>query len=387
MPACTYGASVKAGEADWYYVQEADITTWFGSFPFLFQLWANGWVGRGYSLPLLALLNPNPPAVMPWTDLVISGLTGGRFGAVGTLGSAMDDLIAYHVFLDHCVCNAGTGPVPAYRGAAKFSRSAVNTGTVSILEQLDADAVGVWFKGTGVSTVTHNTVENYVNHWDATLSGLINAWLSSQSQADPATFDRDASFVGGPWTNEWLQFILGHAGGNVVAGTISGGFMTTAPIAYAPAAPGAVSTTGMPTVAVPSGTTSDQLMTQLLSQQYEIRSLSDQVSALAAYVGGAQLVAGTVHSGLSGDGEFACVSLAAIRVQLTGVPTVVDRWIAHPDEYHGAGSVSFTDGDGWTENVEVTHLDCHIPCTVPGTTKVGYHFLTGITATITEYPS
>lgn len=387
MGACTYGAAVKAGESDWYEVTQADINSWFSGYPIPFLWWVNGWAGRSYSLSLLALLNPNVPPSLSWQDMLLSGISGGRWGAIGSLSTAMDDLIQYHVFRDHCVCLAGVGGCYASPAAADAGDIPINP---------------IWWRVVGGSGST-NPIP--VSCTGATLHMQFPTASSSYKfkwgfRATPAAGIPQTETSDSNWDTQSLSFSGSTTTELVVYIWRDGGAVNGVPFNWyieytgcpggspgTPTAAPGVTTAGMPTPAAPSGTTSDQLMSQLLTMQYQINQTAELVRS-QSLLAGLPLVAGTVHSGLTGDGEFDCVALAGVRLQMSGVPaSAVDRWISHPDEYSGAGRISFDTGGGWVRNVEAAHLDQYIPCEAPASVKVGYHFLAGITATITEYPA
>lgn len=94
---------------------------------------------------------------------------------------------------------------------------------------------------------------------------------------------------------------------------------------------------------------------------------------------------GSVHSGLSGNGEFAVQGLIGCRVTLTTLPSSVGLESGDPLVVWDAGWISFGDAGGFAPRQFVSASPIEIFPRAAGTyTRIGYSLATGVVATITE---
>jgi len=95
-------------------------------------------------------------------------------------------------------------------------------------------------------------------------------------------------------------------------------------------------------------------------------------------------VPGTVHPGLSGNGQFSVQGILALSVQLTTVPTQLGLEMGNPNELFDVGWITEGTANGWKPSVRVDHSPTFVPV-APETTLIGYSLHPGVVATISEF--
>lgn len=93
---------------------------------------------------------------------------------------------------------------------------------------------------------------------------------------------------------------------------------------------------------------------------------------------------GTLHSGLSGSGQFAVSGILGLAVELTTLPPGIGETSDDPIIYFRAGWVATGTGDGWRRSATVSHNPLWIDVQ-PDDTLVGYTFIAGVIANIQEF--
>lgn len=95
-------------------------------------------------------------------------------------------------------------------------------------------------------------------------------------------------------------------------------------------------------------------------------------------------VPGTLHSGLTGAGQFAVQGILGLAVQLTTLPPGIGSTSDDPVEYFGAGWISTGTPDGWRRTSPIAHNPFWLDVQ-PEDTLVGYTFEPGVVANIEEF--
>jgi len=158
------------------------------------------------------------------------------------------------------------------------------------------------------------------------------------------------------------------------------------PIPTVPAPP-----SGIPLPPAPIVCDANDICTTLNGIVGQLRVLSAQVSYVRSDV---QLIqrqgvpfgylAGTVHSGLSGQGQFAVSDILGLAVTFTTLPGTITPIAGDPLTYHQVGKISIGTADGWTRSWQPTHSPYLILPVSGAFTLVGWTFAAGVVATITE---
>jgi len=95
-------------------------------------------------------------------------------------------------------------------------------------------------------------------------------------------------------------------------------------------------------------------------------------------------LAGTIHSAISGSGEFSIADLIGLSVTFITIPDGHLAPSSDPLTYHQLGKVSLGTANGWRRSWQPTHSPYLILPISGAFTKVGYSFAAGVVATITE---
>jgi len=93
---------------------------------------------------------------------------------------------------------------------------------------------------------------------------------------------------------------------------------------------------------------------------------------------------GANHSALSGNGEFPVADILGLEVHLDVFPAGHESGSTDPITYHQLGKVSLGTADGWRRSWQPTHNPYLILPVLGAWTRVGYSFVGGVVATITE---
>ncbi len=123
------------------------------------------------------------------------------------------------------------------------------------------------------------------------------------------------------------------------------------------------------------------MLVQLGAQMANVTTLTTLVQRQGVPFG---YLAGGVHAGLSGNGQFAVSGILGLAVHFTTLPGTYPPHAGDPDTYHQIGKVSVGTADGWLRSWEPTHSPYMILEVSGAITLVGYAFPSGIVATITE---
>jgi hypothetical protein len=95
-------------------------------------------------------------------------------------------------------------------------------------------------------------------------------------------------------------------------------------------------------------------------------------------------VAGTIHSALSGFGDFPVQGIIGLACTFDTLPAIYVPTAGDPDTYHQLGKLTLGTVDGWERSFQPTHSPYLILPISGAVTKVGYSFAGGIVATLTE---
>jgi hypothetical protein len=134
-----------------------------------------------------------------------------------------------------------------------------------------------------------------------------------------------------------------------------------------------------PTIS-PTSCAADPAILQVLDRIDQMVQLIQRQAVPFAFIDG------TVHSGLSGDGELTVsVPLIGIRVDLLTIPSRAGLRVGDPDAHFDIGRVSLGDADGWF-GTRVLDTDGLIwqPRWSGAVTRIGYALTPGVVADITE---
>jgi hypothetical protein len=95
-------------------------------------------------------------------------------------------------------------------------------------------------------------------------------------------------------------------------------------------------------------------------------------------------VAGTLHSDLSGQGEFAVSGILGLSVQFTTVPSYLGRQADDPATIYSLGEIGLGTDDGWLRSTKCSHNPTLIMPIGPEISKVAYTFASGAVGNILE---
>jgi hypothetical protein len=126
------------------------------------------------------------------------------------------------------------------------------------------------------------------------------------------------------------------------------------------------------------------LSLQLTSISGEIAALRHDVQLIQRQEVPFGYVLGTLHSGLTGAGEFAVLDILGLSIDFTTIPVEYPAKAGDPDTYFGIGKISVGTAQGWERSWQA-NKDPFLILPVSGAiTKVGYAFPPGIAADVTE---
>lgn len=418
MGACSAGAHVKAGEPDVYYITSDDLDRWFGTWN-LEWLAFRVFLGRGYDLAALAALNPNTPPERSWSDLIVSFLGGGRLGLSGGALAYGDELVAYHVFQEHCECNAATsyttqalihswntdglfsqwsgwfGTSFMYTGSDAVAISAIRyhlfldnphpTRRLAIFDNtgamlhdcgtvLGADDGGGWYKYTlPIPYALTANVEYFVCSYNPSVGirltnnappfGVANdcTWLHGIQRRDDTGVWEDVA----GWTYSTWPFISGIA------------------VAYTPTAAPSVDTTGQQTISAPTGTTSDDLAGMVYQLQVAVDTYGAQLEYLRQRVAPVEVTLGTAIPGLTGHGTLEDANAIGWVVDTTGLPSGYEQVGSEPPNIYNLGYLTLKGQGGWEQTYRLDHDPKLLLTPNSLVTALSYDLAAGVTATFT----
>jgi hypothetical protein len=123
----------------------------------------------------------------------------------------------------------------------------------------------------------------------------------------------------------------------------------------------------------------DPSLTMLLNNVLEMVTLIQRQTSPFAYI------RGTVHAGLSGDGEIAVQGLIGALVTMTTQPNYLGRQDGHPDEYFDVGWINWGTADGFDRRIPL-HISPQIslPEQAGLYTRIGYSLEPGVVVSIQE---
>lgn len=119
--------------------------------------------------------------------------------------------------------------------------------------------------------------------------------------------------------------------------------------------------------------------------QGQLASILQTVTLLQRQIAPFASVSGASHSGLTGTGELDVQGLVGVRVDLSSPPGGVGVVYGTPDALFQAGYLAWGNGDGWSRPEPITSQHYKsTPYAASLSTKLGYTFPPGVTATIVE---
>ncbi len=135
----------------------------------------------------------------------------------------------------------------------------------------------------------------------------------------------------------------------------------------------------------------EDLCSYLSAMKAQLQSLSAQLSYLRTDVRLIQrqgvpfgYVPGAIHSALSGNGEFPVADILGLALHLEVFPAGHESGSTDPVTYHQLGKLSVGTAAGWRRSWQPTHNPYLIFPIAGAFTRVGYSFVGGVVATITE---
>lgn len=112
--------------------------------------------------------------------------------------------------------------------------------------------------------------------------------------------------------------------------------------------------------------------------------LRSEVQAMQSQMVPFSYVAGAMHSGLSGQGEFAVSGILGLSVEFTTVPLHLSRREDDPLTVYGLGEIGLGTDDGWQQSRKCSHNPQLVLPIGPEVTRVAYTFAGGAVANILE---
>lgn len=419
MVGCAHGASVKAGEPDYYAVTWTDLGAWVGAWNPL-RLAMALWVGRSYKLADLAADNPDPPPPAAWSQFITGVLLGGPVGAAVVDYQVADAYIRYRVFLDHCICNpAPGGPVCTFDGPWSGSSHAYTTGhwcysvgftpLVSGYKIHYLRLVRGWSNG-GISQLYvweyGNTSPIYTQaiEYPPGPAGPVDFPLTTPvavTQGQEYVIGTDLG-AGNPWDNYLMSQtvdtpVLHPNFGGVGTGNVYGKYpddqtepwwhMT--PVLcygdepYTPPAAGEISHSGEQTLPTISGTTNDQLAQQIYGLQVAVDTAAARELYLLERLAPITASLGDAIAGLTGHGTLSDPNAIAWLISSTGLPSGYEARGSEPGIVFGLGYLTLKGQGAWDQSVRLEHAAqiLRVPSTLYS--DLSYDLESGVTATIT----
>ncbi len=93
---------------------------------------------------------------------------------------------------------------------------------------------------------------------------------------------------------------------------------------------------------------------------------------------------GTVHTGLTGNGQIAVSGLLGVAVSITLLPARAGRTLGNPDELYDVGWINVGTADGWGPRQFISSTPFILRPVAGDVTLIGYSIPADVTATITE---
>lgn len=119
--------------------------------------------------------------------------------------------------------------------------------------------------------------------------------------------------------------------------------------------------------------------------QAQLAFLVDMVKLIQRQNAPFAYVPGTVHAGLTGNGELSIQGLIGVKLQPTAIGSEIGQELADPIEYFDMGWFAWGSSDGFDNRIRLTHSpQTSLPAAAGVYTKLGYSFPPGTVVTITE---
>jgi hypothetical protein len=116
-----------------------------------------------------------------------------------------------------------------------------------------------------------------------------------------------------------------------------------------------------------------------------LTQIRDMVTLIQRQIVPFAYVPGTVHSGLTGNGELTVQGLLGVKIDPTSFPPVYGTEDGDPDSLWLNSWIRWGNGDGWTQRERLTSAPfVSLPSVAGQFTKLGYTLAPGLVATITE---
>lgn len=342
------------------------------------------------TLPELVLTTfcaTDPPAMPTFTSAESAALLNVTFGSDLTSGlSKFADLVKNLAWQEYCQCTSGAlvvpPPVAPPAGTPIYQPPTSTVRPCTAVQQfssLSGLGVGAFYRG-GADVPFGVNPSGFLYHCVATPSGTgtpgtcdwlfeqvdaSNAFLSSVtiSMGQPTqTTDRFVNASPGVKSVNFTQTRVSGTLGQVVAGTTISAYCNGDQ-------PGAIAQPCCPP---------DTATQSTLDLILKMTTLIQRQIAPFAYV------AGTAHTGISGNGQLAVSGLLGVAVTVTTLPGRAGRVSGDPQSVWEVGWINLGTSDGWGPRHFISSSSFLLR-PVPGdVTLIGYSIPTDTTVTITE---
>ncbi len=338
------------------------------------------------SFETTTLCASDPPAMPTWTDADTFALYTADPGPAGhTARDKITQLLGNLVWYQACECITGPQPTPPAPPADPGGTSIVSTGApqpvtpcVTFVSAGGATlGAGVGLHLGGPSFIGRNATWVLVS-WTSTLVGPSPAFqirLNQEITGPPVVLvDTTAHVVNAPSGSVLLPILatvdfIDFQAGFVVAGTTISNFQLRADIYCDGQLP-----TDVQQPCCPPGPGTQATLDAILT----IVTLMQRQIAPFGYV------PGTVHAGLSGNGQFSVQGILGLAVDLTTTPGRAGLEVGDPNQLFEVGWINVGTADGWGPRQFITS-DPFIYRPVAGdVTLVGYSIPADVVVTITE---
>jgi hypothetical protein len=338
-------------------------------------------------LTLITLCGTDPPLVPTFTQAEVSALRNLTIGANFNNGlGKLKDLALNAIWHDACQCNSG--PTPMLSPAAPPADMPIvqwNAGN-SVCMTIDSGVVPrpqpQALTTIQPTIVVPNTVVGFQTTWYNTPAGTTHDAVRAASRIfyTNGTSQPPQAFDLAPTPQYEQPYVALKPDGALPASFGS--------MADVDAFAGKSNSDSWRTVTriycgigqlAPQNCCSDPAVQAYLETILRTVTLTQRQAVPFAYL------TGTVHSALTGNGDFAVQGLVGAKLQPTVFPPSLGTITADPTEYFDMGWFSWGTADGFDQRIRLTHSpQISTPARAAVYTRLAYSFPPGVTVTLTE---
>lgn len=385
-------SSAQSGFGATLYMAPAAIGALLNNIPTLWAVPLAGFIGA-VTYNLSTFCSSDPPAVPTFTATdVVNLLNPYNPSSFNDAQDKFQQLIGAYAWYQVCKCDSVATPAPPTAPVAPTGMPSINPPAVSpayptgqpcqvfnysgVAHAADGSTTQAKLPTNGATYVTVDFSSDYV-HTTFAQFGFDFRWFNAAGTQLGSTV-----ITGATTSGDFRHAEAAAPSGSTqfdVFWSPSGGSLAPDPFPWSAIVQLYCGTTPGGSGPTPTPCPSDPFVLGLLEQILALTTIIQRQAAPFAYV------AGSSHSGLSGEGHLSVSDLLGVKVQLDTWGTGVGQESGDPDEFFEAGWITWGNADGSTKREWITHSPfVSLPQLGGQFTRVGYTLRQGVSATITE---